>query len=358
MTTAGTRERAQRILIVGTGHIANRHAEVFAGIPGCALVAGVDTNAGRLAAFAADHGIAETFTSLDAAIAWGAFDAAVNATPDAVHKPTSLQLIAAGKAVFCEKPLATGYGDAAEMTRIAEAAGVVNMVNFTYRNAAAIQLARRLVTEGQLGTVRHIEASYLQSWLTARHWGDWRTDERWLWRLSTAHGSTGVLGDIGIHLLDFVTWGSALEVTALHARMKTFDKVEGGTIGAYRLDANDSAAVTAEMSNGALAVIHMTRFATGKLNDLDLAIYGDRGACRIWANHLDSRLEVCLGDDAETQTWTGMACPPVPRNEQRFAAALGSGVNGEPDFRRAADVQKLLDLCFDSNREGRLLRVG
>jgi predicted dehydrogenase len=358
MTAAGAAGRVHRILIVGTGHIANRHAEVFAAIPGCRLVAGVDTSAGRLAAFAADHGISETFGSLDAAIAWGGFDAAVNATPDAVHKPTTLQLLAAGKAVFCEKPLATGHGDAVEMTRIAEAAGVVNMVNLTYRNAAAIQMARRMVRSGEIGTVRHIEASYLQSWLTARHWGDWRTDERWLWRLSTAHGSKGVLGDIGIHILDFVSWGSALDVTALHARIKTFDKVAGGTIGAYRLDANDSVAVTAEMSNGALAVIHMTRFATGKLNDLNLAIYGDRGACRIWANHLDSRLEVCLGHDTETQTWTGVACPPVPRNEERFAAALGSGVNGEPDFRRAADVQKLLDLCFDSDREGRLLPVG
>ena len=89
----------------------------------------------------------------------------------------------------------------------------------------------------------------------------------------------------------------------------------------------------------------------------NLAIYGENGACRIWANHLDSRLEVCLGDDMETQTWTSVACPPVPRNEERFAAALGSGVNGEPDFQRAADVQKLLDLCLASNREGRLLPV-
>ena len=58
------------------------------------------------------------------------------------------------------------------------------MVNFTYRNAHAIQKARTIIDEGAIGVVRHIEASYLQSWLTAQHWGDWRTEERWLWRLS------------------------------------------------------------------------------------------------------------------------------------------------------------------------------
>ena len=66
----------------------------------------------------------------------------MNATPDAVHAATSLKLIAAGKAVFCEKPLALNAREAFGMTEAAEAAGVLNMVNFTYRNAHAIQQAR------------------------------------------------------------------------------------------------------------------------------------------------------------------------------------------------------------------------
>jgi predicted dehydrogenase len=347
----------KRILILGTGSIAHRHAEHFAGIPGCRLVAAVDTNEARARLFADEHAIPDAFGSLDDAIAWGAFDAAVNSTPDGAHKATSLQLIAAGKPVFCEKPLALNHPDALEMTQAAEAAGLVNMVNLTYRNAHAIQMARRMVEEGRIGTVRHFEASYLQSWLTSPHWGDWRTDERWLWRLSSAHGSKGVLGDIGIHILDFVCFGTTLSVAALQARMKTYDKAEGAKIGAYALDVNDSVAMTVEMENGALGTIHMTRYATGKLNDLNLAIYGETGALRIWANHADSRLEACLGADIETQTWRVVECPVTPRNEHRFAMALMSGDNGQPDFRHAAEVQKLLDMCFVSDIEGRWLTV-
>jgi predicted dehydrogenase len=347
----------KRILILGTGAMARLHAERFAAMPGCALVAAVDTVAERARDFARGFGIPTAFGALADAIAWGAFDAAVNATPDGAHKATTLELIAAGKDVFCEKPLAVNHADALEMTEAAEAAGRINMVNLTYRNARAIQMARRMVDAGEIGEIRHVQASYLQSWLTGRHWGDWRTEERWLWRLSSAHGSMGVLGDIGVHILDFVTFGTGLDIVALQARMRTFDKAEGGVIDVYKLDVNDSVAMTAEFSNGALGVIHISRYATGKANDLDLMIHGEKGALKIWANSTDSNLEVCLGADIGTQTWRPLECPPTPRNEERFLIALLSGVNGDPSFRRATEVQKVLDLAIVSDAERRVVEV-
>ena len=347
----------QRLLMVGTGAMARAHAERFALMPGCRLAAAVDSNDERARDFAAAFQIPVAFGSLAEAIAWGEFDAAVNSTPDGVHKPTTLELIAAGKPVFCEKPLALNHADALEMTEAAEAARLVNMVNLTYRNAAAVQLARQMVLAGEIGEIRHVQASYLQSWLTGRYWGDWRTEERWLWRLSSAHGSKGVLGDIGVHILDFVTYGTGLDVVALHARMRTFDKAEGGMIDVYRLDVNDSVAMTVEFGNGALGVVHMSRYATGKANDIDLMIHGEKGALKIWATTADSTLEACLGPDIDTQTWKPVDCPPTPRNETRFLIALLSGENGEPDFRHATKVQRLLDLAFVSDAEGRMLPV-
>lgn len=347
----------QRILMLGTGAMARAHAQRFAALPGCRLAAAVDVTDERARDFAAAFQIPVAFGSLNEAIAWDEFDAVVNSTPDGAHKATTMALLAAGKPVFCEKPLAVTYPDAMEMTEAAEAAGVVNMVNLTYRNAAAIQMARQMIEDGQIGEVRHVQASYLQSWLTGRHWGDWRTEERWLWRLSSAHGSKGVLGDIGVHILDFVTYGTGLDIVALSARMRTFDKADGGVIDVYKLDVNDSVAMTAEFSNGALGVIHMSRYATGKANDLDLIIHGEQGALKIWANSTDSSLEVCLGPDIETQTWKPFECPPTPRNETRFLIALLSGENGDPSFRHAAEVQRLLDLSFVSDAEGRMLPV-
>ncbi len=155
------------------------------------------------------------------------------------------------------------------------------MVNLLYRGVAPLEEARRLVLAGEIGEVKHVEASYLQSWLAQPAWGDWRTDDRWLWRLSTRHGSNGVLGDIGVHLFDFVCHGAALDVTDVHCRLKTFPKAENDRIGDYRLDANDSVTVNAGFDNGAIGVIHASRWASGHQNELRLRIYGDKGGLEV-----------------------------------------------------------------------------
>src|SRR6185295_5360629 len=256
-----------RLLILGTGSMANSHAKAFAAEPNIKLVAAVEPNQARLATFGKAHKIKNRFADIDAAIAWGKFDAACNVTPDVVHHPTTMKLIAAGKHVLCEKPLAEVYPLAKEMADAAEKAGIINMVNLTYRASPALQQARAIVSAGKLGTIRHFEASYLQSWLVGKHWGDWRTEDRWLWRLSTSHGSKGVVGDIGIHIIDFATFGAASNIRSLTSRVKTFHKAEGDKIGDYKLDANDSFVMTAELDNGALGTIQATRFATGNANE-------------------------------------------------------------------------------------------
>ena len=50
-----------------------------------------------------------------------------------------------------------------------------------------------------------MDACYYQSWLTSNNWGNWREQDKWLWRLSTNHGSKGALGDIGVHIFDFAS---------------------------------------------------------------------------------------------------------------------------------------------------------
>jgi predicted dehydrogenase len=325
--------------------MANHHAEHFAEIDGVQLVGGVDVDPGRLDKFKAKHGIANGFPSLDAALAWGEFDAVANVTPDSIHHPTSIQALKAGKHVFCEKPLATDAAKAFEMTEVAEASGLVNMVNLTYRNVAQLQKAREIVTSGQIGTVKHVEASYLQSWLVSKAWGDWRTEAQWLWRLSKKHGSNGVLGDIGIHILDFATYGSGLSIDHIFTRLKTFEKVPGNKIGEYELDANDSFTMSVDFDNGALGVIHATRWATGHFNDLRLRVYGELGGVEVQHGPTGSRLRVVLGADADTATWQEMEVPKVPTNYERFVEAVRAGKTQEPSFRHAAELQKVLDLA-------------
>jgi len=342
-----------RLLILGTGGMANSHAKQFASIEGVTLVGGVDVDPKRVEAFNAAHGIERGFGSLDAALAWGEFDAVANVTPDSIHHPTTLAALAAGKHVFCEKPLATDYAKAIEMAEAAENAGLVGMVNLTYRNVAELQKARQIVESGEIGKVKHVEASYLQSWLVSKAWGDWRTESKWLWRLSKKHGSNGTLGDIGIHILDFAVYGAGSDIDHVFCRLKTFEKAEGNKIGEYELDANDSFAMTLELENGALGVVHATRWATGHFNELRLRVYGEKGGVEVQHTLEWSKLRVCVGDDAETGTWRDLAVDPVPTNYMRFVEAVRTGQTLEPSFRHAANLQKVLDLATVTDRDRR-----
>ena len=337
-----------RLLILGTGRMAINHAKAFAAIEGVEMVGAVDVDPANLTSFADTFGIGQRFASLDAALEWGEFDAVDNVTPDSIHHPTTLKALAAGKHVFCEKPLAPTFPLAMEMVEAAEAAGVINMVNLTYRNVAELHKARELIAAGTIGEVKHIEASYLQHWVALRDYND---PGPWLWRLSKGHGSNGTLGDIGIHIIDFTTFATGQPIVSMSCRLQTFQKVPGDKIGEYVLDANDSFIISAEFGNGAIGTIHSSRWASGHSNDQRLRVYGNKGGLELSHGHWGTLLRVCAGEDVATSTWREVTAEPVRTNYQRFADAVRSGQQQDPDFRHAAELQRVLDLALVADQD-------
>jgi len=99
----------------------------------------------------------------------------------------------------------------------------------------------------------------------------------------------------------------------------------------------------AEYGNGALGVIHASRWATGHLNELRLRIHGDKGALEVIHTPTGSSLRGAMGADIEIPLWRDIAAEPVETNYQRFARAVTDGVGLEPNFRHAANLQRVLD---------------
>jgi predicted dehydrogenase len=346
-----------RLLVLGTGNMAKlQMRRGWTQIEGVEVVGAVELMPDNLEAFCAEFGTPRRFATVDEALEWGAFDAVTNVTPDAIHHPTTMAMLAAGKHVFCEKPLATNHALALEMTAAAEQAGVINMVNLTYRNVAQLHKARELIAAGAIGTVRHVEASYLQGWVAARDWADPSIAGPWLWRLSKSH-SNGTLGDIGIHIIDFTTFAIGAEIASMTCRLQAFSKVPGDRLGDYVLDANDSFIISAEFSNGAIGTIHSSRWAAGHSNDQRLRAWGEKGGLELSHGHWGSLLRLCVGEDVATGTWREIAADPVPTNYQRFAEAVRTGVQSEPSFRHAAALQKVLDLALAADLDRKEHRV-
>ena len=345
-----------RLAIIGTGSMARTHAAEFLRIRDCRVVAACDIDRTRAEAFAGKFGIPAVCGGVAELLARDDIDAVTIVTPDADHAATALRCLRAGKHVLCEKPLALSHREALRMVAAARRAGTVNMVNLSYRNWAALEGVARAVRGGEIGEVRHVEASYLQAWLPSRVWGDWRKTPALLWRLSRRHGSRGVLGDLGVHLVDFATHPAG-PITRVHCRLRAFPKARGGRVGEYVLDANDSAVMSVEFAGGAVGVLHTTRWCAGHPNRLFLRIAGTRGCVELDSDRSTTAYRVCAGRDLDACAWRERRAPAVPSIYRRFITAIRAGRAGQPDFARGAEVQKVLDACMASDARGRPVRV-
>ena len=347
---------AIRFGIIGTGGAARLHVKWLARADGATFHACFDAVPDLARAFAAEQQVARVASSLDEL--FETCDAVVVAAPDAHHADLTLRALSAGKHVLCEKPLTTTLDEARRVARAARAAhasrGLVSMVNFSKRNAPAVQAALRVAEAGQLGEVRHFHAAYFQSWLVDRRWGPW-TDAWLLWRLCKSSGCGGVLMDLGVHALDFAT-AVAGEAARVRCTFKTFPKIRDGASHTswndVPLDQDDTALIEVETAGGAIGVIQVTRWATGRQNDERLEVFGTTGALALDLGRSQDQLDVCLGPAAQTGVWTTLTSERGPNVHQHFIEAIRTGQPAQPDVARGAQIQACLDACQRSAESG------
>ncbi|MDM7856535.1 Gfo/Idh/MocA family protein [Cellulomonas alba] len=248
-----------------------------------AVVGGRDRD--RVAAAARRLGWRDTETDWRALVTRDDVDLVDVCTPGDTHAEIAVAALAAGKHVLCEKPLANTVAEARTMVEAAQAVpDRVAMVGFTYRRVPAIQLARTLVADGRIGTVRHVRAQYLQDWIAD-------PQVPLSWRLDRQRAGSGALGDIGAHVVDLAQFITGERLTGVAAMLETFvherpvaDRFEGlagsgstdGATGPVTVD--DAAVFLARLSGGGLATFEATRFAYGRKNAIRLEVNGSRGS--------------------------------------------------------------------------------
>lgn len=340
-----------KIAIIGTGGIANWHAGRFTKMKGVSVVACCDIIPEKAKAFAEKWKIPRRYTDYRELLEKEDLDAVSVAAVDSAHAPVSLAAVEKGRAVLCEKPMAVTLADARKMRDAALKKGVPNMINFSYRNSSAVQAASKLIADGGIGRIIHIEASYLQSWLVQAAWGDWKTSSGWMWRLSRRHGSLGVLGDIGCHIYDMTSF-LAGDFKSIACTLKVFDKgVPGNRSGEYVFDANDSFVSTVNFVNGGLGTVHSSRWASGHINSLRNRIFGDKGAIEIDLDTSYDQFRIARGAKAlEKANWQVVKCKPTPDNFQRFADCVMKGKKDASDFVNGVKVQSYLHTSVLSDR--------
>jgi predicted dehydrogenase len=189
-----------RVGVIGAGRFAEQaHIPGVQAHPDGEVVALCARNGERASALAARCGVARVYTDYHELLAQPDIEAVTVATPDALHLPVALSALAAGKHVFCEKPLTMDVAEARRLVAAAESAGLVNMVAFTFRYTHALRTMRRLIREGALGTPFAVNMHV--------HWGGVGFPRGSLsWRETAAASAAGIWGDGASHLFDALAY--------------------------------------------------------------------------------------------------------------------------------------------------------
>ncbi len=342
-----------RIGLVGCGMMGNCYASVFLRDPDFVIAACCDPSPDKLAIFSKKHRITGTYTDYKELLNKEKLNMIANATPDYLHADVSGLAMKKGLSVFSEKPMTSNLGEAKVLLELALKKKLITGINFSKRSSSALIMAKKLIGSGEIGELRHIEASYKQGWIVTEDYGTWKNpeDHSWTWRLSSACQPLGVLGDLGSHLYDMAEYlgGSISEISC---RMHRFDKgLE--KVGDFILDGWDSFNSSIKFTCGASGLLNATRWAIGETDSLSMTVHGTKGSLNI-DYAAKNRLNLFLHNEKK---WETLDLPKPVNQYQRFLDCLKTGTSYKPDYSDGCRNQMLLDESLKSHTANRTVFI-
>ena len=285
------RTRSIGVAVIGGGMAGRAHAAGYRTAttlfgtdrPDVRLVAIADTNAAVADDTARRYGYGRAEYDWRTIADADDIDAVSVVVANHLHREIVEGLLAAGKHVLCEKPLAASTGDAEAMVAAAERSDRVTAVGYTYRRAPAVEQIRRELAAGTLGRLVHFNGHY---------WCDYALDPTApiTWRYRGGPG-TGALADIGSHLLDLAEFvcgpiaevSGAMFATLIDRRPVPAAATYGHTKGAVTdefapVENEDVVTFTARFDNGAVGTFSASRVAQNHPDGLGFELFASQGS--------------------------------------------------------------------------------
>ena len=349
--------KAVKIGIIGTGGVANgRHIAELLKCENAKIVALCDVNEKALKSSAERAGVSaeKCYTDYKALIADPEVEAVEICTPNHLHAEMAREVLLAGKFLNLEKPIAMSYEEALSITKAEEQSAVFGMTCFTYRFMPAVRYAKHLVEAGAIGSIVGLNVAYLKN---SAYW-EGRPLE---WRFEKEKAGSGVVGDLGVHLIDLAQLlaGNIVELCATKQTVvKERPTLDGKSVG--RVTTDDSCSFIARFACGAEGSFHITRCAIGHQNTIRYDVYGDKGSISFDLND-PSILMICRGEgDPRTYKTETVKVPAefYLMQEQAFVnAVLGRRDSIFPTLKDGAQGQKVVDAILESAESRRWVEV-
>ena len=323
-----------RAAVVGLGFVGRAHVEALRRL-GISVrgILGSTADRGREAAQAMD--VERAYASLEELTADSTVDVVHLCTPNHLHFADAKTLLAAGKHVLCEKPLAMDSKQSAELVTLAAKHGRVCGVAYNLRYYPLCQEARSLVQQGKIGVPRLVHGSFLQDWLFSP------TD--WNWRLDPALGGPlRAVSDIGTHWLDLAAWITGKRVEEVcadlgtviptrkkpRARVETFQQNSTAASDDVKITTDDYASVLLHFEDALRGVMTVSQVSAGRKARMWFEVDGSEASLAwnsespntLWIGHRDQANQELVKDPA--------LLSPAARG---FAAYPGGHAEGYPD---------------------------
>jgi predicted dehydrogenase len=274
-----------RIGLIGTGFMGKAHVFGFTSAPRVFdlpydlelhTVADITPEAAERAR--ATLGFAHATTDWRSIMANPEIDLVSITAPNALHKEMSLAAIAAGKHVYCEKPLAPLAADALEMALAAEAKGVKTQVGFNYLCNPMLVLARDMISAGELGEIRGYRGIHCE---------DYMADPTGPYTFRHDPAGGGALADIGSHALATAEFLCGPITRVMGDCITMISERPDGRGGRRAVTVDDVGRAFVRFANGANGSIEGNWIATGRKMQHDFEVYGTKGGLAFSQEHFN-----------------------------------------------------------------------
>lgn len=372
--------------VIGSGFIGTVHVEALRRI-GVQVHGLLETTPELGAERAASLGLPRSYTTLDELLADERVEVVHVTSPNHLHFEHAAAVLAAGRNVICEKPMAMTAAESGELVKRAAKSGKVAAVNFNIRFYPINQHLHAAIAAGEVGEVRLITGRYFQDWLLY--------DTDWNWRLEPEHGGAlRAVGDVGSHWLDLTSFVTGRHVTEVMADLATFIKVRqkpAGRVETFSLEraketvpvdieTEDAATILLRYDNGARGMVAVSQISAGRKNSLQYEIDGSSAAVAwdseqpdlLWIGHR-GRANEMLSRDFALLNEDGRAAAALPGGHvegfaDTFAAHFravysdvgAGGMRDRPPYATFADGHEEMlvgDAIALSARESRWVQI-
>jgi len=359
--------------IIGTGFIGPAHVEALRRLGNVEVAAVAERDADLAKAKAEQLSIPKSYGNYQQLLANPDIQVVHNCTPNHLHFEVNRDILAAGKHIVSEKPLAMTSTESRELVRLAEQAGVVHAIDFNYRYMPLVQQARLMCQEkADVGRVLAVHGSYLQDWL--------HQETDWNWRLvPEMSGESRAVADVGSHWCDLIQFITGLKIVRVMADLVTIHptrkrpKVEVETYAGkilkpedledVEIGTEDYASVLLEFDSGAHGVLTVNQCAAGRKNRLFYEIDGSKCALswdqeqpnELWIGRRDGPNQTLMKDPSllyeEAQDYAhypgghNEAYPDGPKNLFRNVYGFIAGQRTGGDFATFVDGHNEIAIC-------------